>query len=177
MKNLLLASVLLISLMLIAIPTGYTGNPPPPLPPGEQYGNLVGPDIHGTVTFVEISSCNDPSTPSGVSITFDGWCKGKRNIPVYYTFFFSLDFFSCVSPEWLLGTCSPVPCGCNGLPQQLTIPIPDDCSPPTPHGKIIGYNEYPVVTDVHNFYFDGYTVKTANIIAKWLTIVPTKPTK
>ena len=172
MKKTVLLSISLIPLMLIVLPFGYAGNPPPPLPPGEQYGNLVGPDIHGTITFVQISSCNDPSTPPGVSITFDGTCKD--NTPVYNTFFFPVDFFSCVSPEWLLGTCGPDnPCGCNGLPQQLqlTIPIPDNCYPPNPKGKKT-FNEYPVVTKVHNFYFDGSTVKTAEITAKWLTIVP-----
>ena len=164
MKKILLASVLLTSLMLIAIPTGYAGNPPPPLPPGEQYGNEVGPDIHGTATFVELPN------GAGVNITFEGWCKGNH---FNYNLQFPVDFFDCVSRKWLLGTCCPYPCGCNGLPQQLTFPFPAACYPPNPKGRL-NFNEYPVVSKVLHFTDNCSGVKTAEIIGKWLTIVPTK---
>lgn len=160
MKKIALVALFAIAFLVVP-PVGYAENPPPPLPPEEQYGNYVGPDITGTAIFEQ--------TASGVTITFTGSC---RDIQFNYSQPWPVDFFDCISPEWLLGTCSPFPCGCNGLPQQMSFPFPDDCYPQNPQGKKY-FNRYPVVHQVINFTKNGGVINS-KILGKWLTIIPVK---
>jgi hypothetical protein len=110
MKKILLVSVFLFSLMLIAAPIGFAGNPPPP---GTDQ-KFVGPAVVGTITI----------TPGGIfdgiSAIFSGHCRGIQ---------FTLgprDFggsFDAVTPELLEGETL----GYVGEGEGDIIPL--DCAP------------------------------------------------
>ena len=159
MKKTLLVSIFLVPLMLITTQIAYGANPLPDFPPGNnvEWGNYVGPDITGTLTFEQADV--------GFNTTFKGSCK---NILFSNTAYFPLGFFDCISPEWLLGTCTQPGCLCIGSPEMLPDSlVPYDCYP----DKRDVY--YPVVYKVMEFAHDG-TIKTAKIVARFPTIVPIK---
>jgi hypothetical protein len=154
MKKILLISILLIPLMLITIPIGYTCNPLPPPPPGSEYGRYVGPNIIGTLTFEK--------TVEGYDVIFQGHCN---NIPVNFDGGpIPAPPFEVISPEWLLGTCG-LPY-CTGYPQVLNF-VSYECNPKEENVAP------PVVYNVTQFVQDGDII-TVHIVGKFPVIVPIK---
>jgi hypothetical protein len=90
MKKILLVSILLIPLMLIVVPIGYAGNPPPP-GPDEKF---VGPAIVGTIQIQPGGSLG------GFTATFSGQCRGTDFSIGPFDFGASFD---SVTPEILEG--------------------------------------------------------------------------
>jgi hypothetical protein len=140
MKKILLASVLLTSLMLIAIPTGYTGNPPPP-PPDMKY---VGPNIGGHITITP-SLC----TEGYIMATFVGKC-GETHFSIGPAELGG--GFDFVTPDFLEGQ------SLGYIGEQ----IPLECAP-----KKGGYDTEVRIVNVTEFSKIGNVI-TAHIVAKSL---------
>ena len=157
MKKTLLVSILLIPLMLIVAQIGYAGNPLPPLLPGSEYGNCIGPDITGTLIVQYAGS-------AGILVTFNGNC---RNFPVNYSQVPFPIAFDLITPQFLLGTCG----GCTGSsltcdgPQELPFEFPESCKP---NNK--DTNLYPVVYKIIHFV-DGPSTKIIDIVGRWPIII------
>ena len=141
MKKTLLVSILLISLMLIAIPVGYAANPPPP-PPDMKY---VGPAIEGTI-HIAPSLCIE----GWITATFVGEC-GKTHFSIGPGDFGG-GSFDDITPESLEGQTL-------GLVGDL---IPMDCAP-----RKVEYGTEVRIYHVGKFSKIGNVI-TAHIIAKFL---------
>jgi hypothetical protein len=159
MKKTLLMSILLIPLMLIAAPIGYGGNPLPPLLPGSEYGNCIGPDVTGTIIVEKLEA-------GGINVTFNGKCK---KYPVTGSILNWGIPFESITPQSLLGTCGECTAivGCVG-PQELIIAVPPDCYP---NNKDV--NEYPVVYKVIHF-IESENTKIIDIVGRWPVIIRAK---
>lgn len=110
MKKILLTSILLFSLMLIAIPVVDAANPPPEPPVDMKF---VGPAIVGTIQIT-------PALIEGwITATFSGQCRGIQFTMGPFDFGES---FEAVKPEYIEGQRL-------GFVGQGTNPIPLDCAP------------------------------------------------
>jgi hypothetical protein len=153
MKRMLMVTLLPISLILAITPIGYGANPGLPAPPGYEYGQYVGPDVTGSVTFIE-------NVDGSVNMSFYGSCKNNI-IEFNASPLGGPGFFEMITPEWLLGTCDD----CVG-PQELSfVESYPTCSSSNKDAYL-----FPVVYKVKKFVENGNT-KSADIIGRFPVFV------
>jgi len=138
MKKILLVSVFLFSLMLIAAPIGFAGNPPPP---GTDQ-KFVGPAVVGTITIT-------PGEFNGIQALFSGHCSGIQ-FTIGPTWFGG--GFDAVTPELLEGQ----------ILGSAGIQIPLDCAPSKG-----GYETQVIIYNVTHFTKIGNVI-TAHVVALFL---------
>jgi len=145
MKKILLMSVLLFSLMLIATPIGFAGNPPPPGPDQK----FVGPAVVGTITITP--GITPGGSSDGIQALFSGHCSGIQ-FTIGPTWFGGS--FDAVTPELLEGQIL----GYAGTENS----VPLDCAPSKG-----GYETQVIIYNVTHFTKIGNVI-TAHVVALFL---------